>query len=295
MSLTLLKRNEINHEKWDTCVERSSKPLIYGLSWYLDAATDGNWDGLVWGDYEVVLPLPWNKKNMFKQVYSPYQTQQLGPFYSKPVPEFLQSSLEFIQSKYVQITLGLSEYVEDSMCKTNLIIHLDKPYSELFKQYGRGKKVYNKPKYQHFRLEEISSEQFFNFYDEHHRFSFTAKDLKRFYNIVEECKQHSASRLVAAVNGKTIESVIFFSVYQQRITTLLSATSPSGYDSGANIVIINKVIQEYADTPTVLDFEGSDVAGIRFFYKSFGAVEENYYIYRKQNKWLQTIQNIRNK
>jgi hypothetical protein len=51
-----LKHKEINKEKWDKCISSSHNKIIYALSWYLDVVSP-NWDGLIKGDYEAVMPI----------------------------------------------------------------------------------------------------------------------------------------------------------------------------------------------------------------------------------------------
>ena len=60
-SIRYVKHDDIDPDKWDECVRNAKNGLIYGYSFYLDHMAK-NWDGLILGDYEVVMPLPWNKK-----------------------------------------------------------------------------------------------------------------------------------------------------------------------------------------------------------------------------------------
>ena len=47
-------------------------------------------------------------------------------------------------------------------------------------------------------------------------------------------------------------------------------------------LIINELIKDHLNQGLVLDFEGSMISGVANFYKSFGAVEENYYYFKKR-------------
>ena len=60
-----LKRNEIDTEKWNTCIENATNGLIYSYNFYLDGLCD-NWDALVADDYKFLFPLPWRKKSRNK-------------------------------------------------------------------------------------------------------------------------------------------------------------------------------------------------------------------------------------
>ena len=45
----------------------------------------------------------------------------------------------------------------------------------------------------------------------------------------------------------------------------------------AGAFLYNELIKEFSHNGMMLDFEGSDIAGIEFFYKGFGAVNQPYY------------------
>ena len=56
-----IKHNEIDAEKWNSCIETAANSRLYVNEWYLDRAAD-RWDAFVWGDYEYIMPLPVRKK-----------------------------------------------------------------------------------------------------------------------------------------------------------------------------------------------------------------------------------------
>ena len=65
-----LKREEIDIQKYDECIENSLESLSYAYSWYLDIVAD-NWDVLVYDNYKAVMPVPWRKKYFVKYcIYS---------------------------------------------------------------------------------------------------------------------------------------------------------------------------------------------------------------------------------
>ena len=60
--IELVPYEQIDRKKWDTCIHFAVNGLPYAYTWYLDAVSE-YWDGLVYGDYEAVMPLTWNKKH----------------------------------------------------------------------------------------------------------------------------------------------------------------------------------------------------------------------------------------
>jgi hypothetical protein len=52
--------------------------------------------------------------------------------------------------------------------------------------------------------------------------------------------------------------------------------NPNGRTLGASHSLIDAFIKDHAGQNLLLDFEGSDVRNLAFFYSSFGATEEKY-------------------
>jgi len=59
-SIQLLPAHQIDSKKWDTCVDKNENGLIYSQTRFLNAMAD-NWHGLIIGEYETVMPIPWRK------------------------------------------------------------------------------------------------------------------------------------------------------------------------------------------------------------------------------------------
>jgi len=64
LEIKYLKHNQIDKQKWDSAIENAQNGLAYALSWYLDIVSP-NWDALIFGDYEMVMPLIHKKKYTF--------------------------------------------------------------------------------------------------------------------------------------------------------------------------------------------------------------------------------------
>ena len=58
---SFLKHDKIDKVKWDNCISRSVNGHIYARSWYLNIVSP-DWDALIEGDYEAVMPLTWKRK-----------------------------------------------------------------------------------------------------------------------------------------------------------------------------------------------------------------------------------------
>ena len=78
-AIRFVSRGRLDTRKWDDLISRSGNGLIYGYSFYLDGMAR-QWDALVYGDYEAVMPLTWNRKYGIYYLYQPFLAAQLGVF-----------------------------------------------------------------------------------------------------------------------------------------------------------------------------------------------------------------------
>ena len=83
--ISIIPSYNIEREKWNDCINRSSNAIIYAGSNYLDHLAD-NWSGLVLNDYEQVMPVGWRKKFSVRYSYQIPFIQQLGIFCGKNFP-----------------------------------------------------------------------------------------------------------------------------------------------------------------------------------------------------------------
>jgi hypothetical protein len=74
-----LLHHEIDRRKWENCISSSSNPLIYVEYEFLNIMSP-NWEALILGDYEYVMPLTWKKKWGIRYLIQPAFIQQTGIF-----------------------------------------------------------------------------------------------------------------------------------------------------------------------------------------------------------------------
>lgn len=110
MSIVYLTHQEIDKLKWDTCIRNAYNGLIYGYSWYLDVVAE-HWDGLVEGDYERVMPLPYRSTFGIDTIYTPEVCPQLGVFsLSRMSAEVLEHFLSAIPSRFKVVQIALNKF-----------------------------------------------------------------------------------------------------------------------------------------------------------------------------------------
>ncbi|MEI6411552.1 MAG: hypothetical protein WCR52_19340 [Bacteroidota bacterium] len=71
--------------------------------------------------------------------------------------------------------------------------------------------------------------------------------------------------------NEQIEAAAIFFMSGRNIIFIFAASSQSGRKTGAMRYLLDWLIRRYSGSNLVLDFEGSSVPSVEYFYKSFGA------------------------
>ena len=105
----------------------------------------------------------------------------------------------------------------------------------------------------------------------------TSENMKHFRELFEYLhtrKMCITYGIVSAKNELLASCVFFFS--HKRAYYILVGNHPNGRTLGASHALIDAFIGDHAGSGMILDFEGSDIRNLAFFYSSFGAAHEVY-------------------
>ncbi|MFK5879048.1 MAG: hypothetical protein QM478_06070 [Flavobacteriaceae bacterium] len=286
-----IKRADLDTAKYNACLDNSPNSRIYAYSWYLDIVAT-NWDVLILDDYKAVMPLPWRQKYFIKYVYKPCWTQQLGVFSPNPTDEELvRTFIDTIPRKFKKITIQLNSDNPISgkgiTKKANYILPLDKSYGELFNEYKsvrrRNIRLSIKNKIIVSRTENYN--ELINLFKtlKKDKVSTREDDYLRLEQLIHFLIENNKVDVLKAIgeNGKLLGGA-FFLKETKRITYLFSVVSNKGREQNAMSDIIDRVIEKSTNKKLTLDFEGSMIEGIAFFFKSFGAIDEGYFMYERK-------------
>lgn len=287
--INYVKRADLNVAKYDSCIDNAINTRIYAFSWYLDIVAD-QWDALVLNDYEAVMPLPWRRKYAIKYIYTPCWVQQLGIFSKLIVDSTLTK--EFIQSipnNFLKVTLQLNsqnEIVEKSiMRRTNYILQLNQTYGNLYAKYRKVRK--RRTDLHNINDNVILSfngdyREVINVFKAYNSYKIEENDYKKLKQL---CRYLNSKNELVVIDALDLDGTILggaiFLIDAKRITYLFSAIKDQGRRLNVMTLIIDSLIKKYANTNYVLDFEGSNIESIAFFFKSFGAKKEIYYLFEK--------------
>jgi hypothetical protein len=296
-----LQQNEINKTKWDECVSNAANGLIYAYSYYLDSMAK-NWDALVLGDYQAVMPLTWNKKYGIYYLYQPAFAASLGVFGKNLTEKLIEDFIQSIPKKFKLIEIALnygnvfSVPTGFSILKNNYTLSLNKDYPSLQSSYKENirrnvKKAQQLgctikkdiPVADIITLSKPAMQQLTNVKNE---------DYKNFENLYQLLYQQNKGITygVYSPNKELVASCVYFFSHD-RAYYILVGNHPNGKTTGASHYLIDSFIKEYSNQNLILDFEGSDIRNLAFFYSSFGAVLEVYPFLKINNlpfwmKWM---------
>jgi hypothetical protein len=279
------KHYEIDRDRWDECIRKSYNGIIYAYSWYLDIVSP-QWEALMEGEYESVMPLTPGKKMGIGYLFPPFFSQQLGVFSVKRLTA--ESVLGFLkaipaQFSYWEINLNTFNNVagKDFEFRPNLTHELDliDTHDKLAKGYAENTKR-NLKKAAGFGLKVISNpsrEAIITLFR-----SGRGSDIKNLqetqYDMFRRLLQALDARGRLHARGVTDEkgnllAGAFFVDSNGKVIFLFSGLSEEGKEKGAMYFLIDSFIRENAQKNLVLDFEGSNDPGLARFYRGFGAKE----------------------
>ncbi len=286
LSISYIKRAAIDPAKWNACIESAPNGNIYAHTDYLDCMSV-HWDALVGGDYQFVMPLTWNRKYGFHYLYQPPFTASLGIFGPAINDHIIKSFLDAIPSRFrlVEISLNEGNLLNERMAgidyRDNYILNLSSSYEVLSNQFrqnvirnsqkaGSSGCTYEKD----IPLESIIalSKELIKSLNPLPQDAF--QRFEKLYQILHR-QNKAITRGVYTGNRQLVASAVFF-FSGERAYYILVGNHPNGKTLGASHFLLDCFIREFAGRQLILDFEGSDVRGLAFFYSSFGALIEKY-------------------
>jgi len=298
--MKLITHKEIDKKKWDTAVSDSGYSYLYAYSWYLDIVHPG-WQAIIADDYSTVFPVPSKKKSGISYVIKPRFTQQLGWFgkfnaaIEKNTLQLLEKNFRYIDfSIHSKITLSGKWKIKEN---SNYELGLNSSFAKLTDKFNENCKrnLKKSVKSGNNFCEDLPIEELIKL------FRLTkGKELKEIsadhYRIIKEIYNSGAGKKAASVSGiknkdgKLISAVLFIH-WKNRIYYLFSASDEEGKKSGAAFTVIEQCVKKYSGNKIILDFEGSDIAGLARFYSGFGAERKKYFTIKYNNlpfylKWL---------
>jgi hypothetical protein len=279
MSIKYIQRKKINDHAWNRCIESSDNQRIYAMSWYLDAVTDGQWDALVYADYQIIMPLPFVRKFGLKIYTQPVFCQQTGVFWEGLIEQgMIDRFLQSIPNSFYELSLNAqtAHFINQFNLRyhPNYILKLN-PNAEalLQKMSTNHKRNIRKAKKHEIEYRDILISDYI-LLKKSTDANLTKRTWYRLEVLLKELKDRNCLILRGAFyQGELVSAVAWVHDFQ-RLIYLQAAGNELGKQLAAAFGLINEVIFGEHENFDIIDFEGSLDEGVGRFYKGFGATNE---------------------
>ena len=282
-----IKYQDIDFEKYNNCIENSVQKNLYCEKETLDFLCK-NWELLVYGDYEAVMPIPFVKKLFLKLVDMPLFCQQLGIFSKQDNSGINQQILDFFKQNY-----SIVNYQFNSFNQFNEVLNARKNYVIPIQEYA----FLRRKKYFKGRKSTVKTAQYLEF-----REVFTKKNIlefikNNFKGLEKESDMDFFIRYLLFLDAKK-QLKMFGSYYEENLTNVAVLIDNENYFSllgllnneelknhnGASF-LIDRILHLNIETKA-FNFMGGSIRGIEVFFKSFGSDLQEYHVIQKSKKDL---------
>lgn len=301
--IEIIHSSKIDVTRWSALLQQTKAP-VYCQHVYLNTMCS-NWFGLIINNYEAVIPLPIKQKAGIKYLYSVPFIQQLGLVGNTKVDwQSIEDAIKnFVsygdiyfnhQNKLVTEVLPVQQ-------RTNFIIDLKNSYEEIAANYS-GDVVKNLAKASKleglmYQTDSTHLKSSLNNYYQHYSYKIdntTEADMANFENLCVHflSKNNCLVRRIEEKEAGVLASAIILK-NENRLYNLANVITKEGRAKSANYLLIDGLIKEFAGSNHILDFEGSDLPGVKEFYQKFGATNQPYFHWHFNNlpwhlKWLKS-------
>jgi hypothetical protein len=229
------------------------------------------------------MPVCWRKKMFIRYAYNVPFIQQLGWFGNlQRITEQNISKPIFIFLKYGDYAFNYAntEYIRNASLQNNFILPLH-DYNKIAAQY-KNDFIHNLKKAQkeNFTYTDEKISVAIDLYQALYSNRFPHVGQKDFDNFKRLCvypgKKFNVVVKKVSSSANEILCIALLLQEEQRIYNLMKSSTGVGRKNAANHFLLDSIFKEFDGTDFIFDFEGSDIEGIKNFYKKFGAVNQPY-------------------
>ena len=279
-----VKYHDIDFVKYNNCVENSVQKNFYCQIENLDFLSK-NWEILVYGDYEAVMPVPFIKKSFLKIVLMPLFCQQLGIF-GKSDNDINAKFLRFLETQYNVLNYAFNFYNELGnrlFTKKNFVIPVQEYAFLRRKKYFKGRKSTVKTaQYLEFR-EVFLVPEILSFIKENFKGLQKKSDMDFFIRYILFLEKQHKLKLFGSYfeDQLTNISVLIDDGNSYALLGLLNNEKLKNHN-GASF-LIDRILDENIENKS-FNFMGGNIRGIEVFFKSFGSDLQEYQFIQNSKK-----------
>lgn len=280
MIIKKLSFKNIDFTKYTQCIRQSSQYLFQVEKEYMTLINSENWDFLVYGDYQAVMPVPYVKKLGFKIVLTPMAIQQIGVFSQEDNTNINNAFYDYLLKNY-----RVYYYPFNAKNKLTRAVEYKKNYIIPQQKYEEVKQNYSANRRRNVRLNDKKNKDlhFFENTDLISLKSFILSNLigyepkrvkEKLFSILEKIHQKGFLKIYQINRDKDILSVVLM-VSSQKEDYFLSFINNKSIKSNAPSVMVDQILQNIIEKKN-FSFWGSNVPSVAEFYERFGAQLTHY-------------------
>ena len=280
--IDILASHQVDKQAWDQCIRQSASGLIYASFDYLDHLAD-NWCGIIINDYESVLPVPFRQKLGIKYCYDVPFMPQLGLFsykYTEVDEELLKCIFSTVQYGDYNFNF-LNQPAKTTSVHHNYVLSLRDSYADLKKNFSKDvTENIHKAEQKSLQYQQSTIDETIDLYIKLYASRsphVTRNNYERFRQAARllEAQGKALTRKVIDSKGNILSTILLLKD-ERRLYNIMNSTTRTGRKEEANYFLLSEVWKEFQQSGLIFDFEGSDIPGIKQFYKKFGANDQPY-------------------
>ncbi|QBO59150.1 hypothetical protein [Chryseobacterium salivictor] len=280
-----IRYGDIDFEKYNECIESSIQKNFYANKFIMDHLC-AEWEILVYGNYDYLMPIPIKKKMGIPVVVAPIFCQQIGIFSKAENQSINDLFLTYLKNNYLVSYYPFNYYNlfgKATVSKKNYIIE-KQDYELLRKSYSKGRKAILAKSAEGLVCEKVGyNNDIHNFLLTHFKGLDKTSDVINFLDFIKFLNDLSKLRVYAYFSENKIISVAVLTDENHELILLALVNDPNyQYLNGASY-LIDDIIQHNIRLKKI-DFMGGNVRGIEVFFKSFGAQLEPFAVI-ENTKW----------
>ena len=280
-----LSYREIDFEKYQICVDQSVQKNFYAKKEILDVLCE-EWELLIAGDYDFVMPVPLKKKFGFRFVLMPLFCQQLGIFGKEQNREMEQQFLLFLNKNYRIFSYYFNhqnDFKQNLKVKKNYVIERTE-YAFLRKNYFKGRKSTVKTA-QYLSFMSVDLSEVSDFITDNFKGLEKKNDFQKLVNYLNFLESEKMLTIFGAFKDNELASLAIM-IRENDCYALLGLVNDEKFrlDNGASF-LIDRILKEHIQEKS-FDFMGGSIRGIEVFFKSFGSSLQQYPVIENSKKDL---------
>ncbi len=293
MNIKHLNNSDINFIRWDNCINNAINGNVFAYSWYLNILCE-NWEALVLGNYEYVMPL-FRKTRFNKNIY--YTSKlgiHLGVFSNKLLSEeIVQKFIDAIPKKnsIINISLNVFNQLKSKNIKNNSTYEIDliKSHKRITENYTNQfqKDLETGKRNKISIVKGLLPNELINFShskDVLSRPKLRQSEIPKLRMIIAYCIRYSLGETYCAYGShNNLQAAAFFIKSKRKLHLLFAANSKTGIVNKAFHLLIDKYIEVHSEKDLTLNLENVISNNNQDFFPGLGAKEYKFQQYYSNN------------